>query len=124
MKSSPDSAAGSAGSSTADPRTPRLKLRLVPQAETAVRGGHPWVFAGSIREQNREGESGEIAVIYDGRDALLALGLYDPDSPIRVTRVASWQGEESTARGGADDLRPRWQSARDSSRRTPPAIAV
>lgn len=61
-----------------------LKVRLLPRAETAVRGGHPWVFAESIKEQNREGSAGETVVVYDRRDRFLALGLYDPDSPIRI----------------------------------------
>jgi 23S rRNA (cytosine1962-C5)-methyltransferase len=84
MKSSRDSGVVSEGSSVAETRLPRLKLRLAPKAEAAVRQGHPWVFAESIRAQNREGKSGEVAVIYDRQNALLALGLYDPDSPIRV----------------------------------------
>ncbi len=63
---------------------PRLKLTLRPVAETLVRGGHPWVYSESIRDQNREGESGELAVIYDRKDKFLALGFYDPDSPLRV----------------------------------------
>lgn len=62
---------------------PRLRLRLTPAAEYAVRTGHPWVYAERIREKNREGNSGEIAVVYDRNDRFLALGLYDPDSPIR-----------------------------------------
>ena len=62
---------------------PRLRLRLTPAAEYAVRTGHPWVYAERIREKNREGNSGEIAVVYDRNDQFLALGLYDPDSPIR-----------------------------------------
>jgi 23S rRNA (cytosine1962-C5)-methyltransferase len=41
------------------------------------------VYAERIREKNREGNSGEIAVVYDRNDRFLALGLYDPDSPIR-----------------------------------------
>ena len=53
-------------------------------AEAAIRGGHPWVFDASIREQNRPGQAGELAVIFDRRDKFLALGLYDPLSPIRV----------------------------------------
>lgn len=61
-----------------------LRLRLRPTAETIVRGGHPWVFADSIKEQNREGEPGELAVIFDRHDKFLAVGFYDPDSPIRV----------------------------------------
>jgi len=49
-----------------------------------VRGGHPWVFANSVRAQNRDGETGELAVIFDRKDEFLAVGLFDPDSPIRV----------------------------------------
>lgn len=59
-------------------------MRLLPRAEKALRRGHPWVYAESIREQNREGEAGELAVIYDRQDRFLAVGLLDPDSPIRV----------------------------------------
>ena len=62
----------------------RLRLRLTNTAETIVRGGHPWLFADSLREQNRVGRTGELAVIYDRNDKFLAVGLFDPDSPIRV----------------------------------------
>ena len=37
-----------------------------------------------MRSQNREGEAGELAVIFDRKERFLAVGLYDPDSPIRV----------------------------------------
>ena len=63
---------------------PRLRLRITAAAETIVRGGHPWLFADSIHELNRAGEAGELAVIYDRKDRFLAVGLFDPDSPIRV----------------------------------------
>lgn len=53
-------------------------------AESLIRGGHPWLYDASIREQNRPGVSGELAVIFDRRDKFLALGLFDPLSPIRV----------------------------------------
>ncbi len=67
------------------PKAPvRLRLRLTAAAEAHVRGGHPWVFAESVREQNRHGSAGELVVIYDRQDKFLAVGLYDPDSPIRV----------------------------------------
>src|SRR5688572_5351610 len=61
-----------------------LRLRLRPTAETIVRNGHPWVFADSIKEQTREGRAGELAVIFDRNDKFLAVGFYDPESPIRV----------------------------------------
>lgn len=64
-----------------------LRLRLRPTAETIVRTGHPWVFADSIKDQNREGAAGELAVIYDRNDRFLAVGFYDPESPIRVRIV-------------------------------------
>jgi 23S rRNA (cytosine1962-C5)-methyltransferase len=65
-------------------KNPRLRLRLTAAAEAKVRSGHPWVFAESIREANREAAAGELVVIYDRRDRFLAAGLFDPESPIRV----------------------------------------
>jgi 23S rRNA (cytosine1962-C5)-methyltransferase len=49
-----------------------------------LRSGHPWLFADSVREQNRDGEIGELAVIYDRKNQFLGVGLYDPTSSIRV----------------------------------------
>ena len=71
-------------SAAANSAAARLRLRLTNTAETIVRSGHTWVFADSIREQNRVGATGELAVIYDRKDSFLAIGLYDPDSPLRV----------------------------------------
>ena len=62
----------------------RLRLELFPRAEMAVRSGHPWVYADSVKSQNREGETGELAVMYDRKDRFLAIGLYEAESPIRV----------------------------------------
>src|SRR6266446_3424188 len=61
-----------------------LHVRLTAAAEASVRAGHPWIFAGSILEQNRQGNAGELAIVYDRRNRFLAVGLLDPDSPIRV----------------------------------------
>ncbi|WP_034387780.1 23S rRNA (cytosine(2499)-C(5))-methyltransferase [Deinococcus sp. YIM 77859] len=69
---------------TAPPARPRLRLRVTAAAEAQLRGGHPWLYASSVREQNREGEAGELAVVYDRRDRFLAIGLYDPTSPLRL----------------------------------------
>lgn len=62
----------------------KLRLRISPAAEKQVRAGHPWVYDASVREQNREGGAGEMTVIYDRNDRFLAVGLYDPQSPLRV----------------------------------------
>jgi 23S rRNA (cytosine1962-C5)-methyltransferase len=71
----------------APPQPARLRLRLTAAAESIVRGGHPWVFADSVREQNREGIAGELAVVFDRQNKFLAVGFFDPDSPIRVRVV-------------------------------------
>jgi 23S rRNA (cytosine1962-C5)-methyltransferase len=62
----------------------RLRLRISAAAETAVRSGHPWVFSDSVSDANRPGQTGELAVIYDHKDAFLAVGLFDAESPLRV----------------------------------------
>ncbi|CAN5846295.1 23S rRNA (cytosine(2499)-C(5))-methyltransferase [soil metagenome] len=62
----------------------RLAVHLHPTAERAVRRGHPWVFAEGIKQQRRPGKSGELAVVFDHKDEFLAIGLYDPHSPIRI----------------------------------------
>lgn len=53
-------------------------------AERALRDGHPWLFADSIEKQSIEGSTGDLAVVFDRKDRFLAIGLYDPTSPIRV----------------------------------------
>ena len=66
------------------PGQPTLRLRITPTAEWKLRAGHPWLYSESVRNQNRPGKTGELAVIYDSHDNFLALGLFDPDSPLRV----------------------------------------
>lgn len=62
----------------------RLRLRVKAAAESRLRAGHPWLYVDSIVDQNRAGEPGELAAVYDRRNRFLALGLYDPDSPLRL----------------------------------------
>ncbi|PSR11461.1 MAG: class I SAM-dependent rRNA methyltransferase [Bacteroidetes bacterium] len=63
----------------------RLAIRLKPAAERMTRKEHPWVFEASITKQNKEGKAGDLVVIFDQqKNKFLALGLYDPHSPIRV----------------------------------------
>jgi 23S rRNA (cytosine1962-C5)-methyltransferase len=66
------------------PSPQRMALHVRPAAERALRLGHPWLYDASIRDQSREGRPGDLAVVFDRRDRFLAIGLYDPDSPIRV----------------------------------------
>lgn len=62
----------------------RLAVRVTPDAARQVRGGHPWVFDGSITSVRPEGVAGDLAVIFDDRRRFMAIGLYDPASPIRI----------------------------------------
>jgi 23S rRNA (cytosine1962-C5)-methyltransferase len=66
------------------PGAKRMAVRLTPDAERQVRSGHPWVFDNSIASISHEGAPGDLAVIFDGDRQFLAIGLYDPASPIRV----------------------------------------
>lgn len=66
------------------PTGKRLAIHVHPRVERAVRGGHPWVYAEGIRRQRDEGGAGDLAVIFDSQNRFLAIGLYDPTSPIRV----------------------------------------
>jgi 23S rRNA (cytosine1962-C5)-methyltransferase len=61
-----------------------LRVRITSTAEWKVRSGHPWIFADSIKSQSRSGAVGELAVVYDKWDNFLAIGLFDPCSPLRV----------------------------------------
>ena len=65
--------------------THKIAIKLKPSAETLVKKGHPWIFENSIVKQNKEGKSGDLAVIFDNRkNKFLACGFYDPNSPIRI----------------------------------------
>ena len=66
-------------------QTKTLAIKLKPAAEKMLKKQHPWIFSESIVKQNKEGNSGDKAIIYDNRkNEFLALGLFDPDSPIRI----------------------------------------
>jgi 23S rRNA (cytosine1962-C5)-methyltransferase len=62
----------------------RLAVRLHAGAERAVRRGHPWVFADGISQLRHEGAAGDLAVMFDRHNRFIAIGLYDPGSPIRI----------------------------------------
>ena len=64
--------------------TKNIAMRVTLGAERAIRHGHPWVFDNSITDQSRNGQPGDLAVIFDSKRRFVAVGLYDPTSPIRV----------------------------------------
>jgi 23S rRNA (cytosine1962-C5)-methyltransferase len=62
-----------------------LAVKLTTIGERSVRSGHPWIFTDSIEKINKEGTSGDIAIIFSHtKNKVIGVGLYDPDSPIRI----------------------------------------
>ena len=72
-----------------DPSAQHIALQVTPAAERAIHSGHPWVFDQAVRGQNHAGSSGDLAVIFDSKRRFVAVGLYDPASPIRVRILQS-----------------------------------
>jgi 23S rRNA (cytosine1962-C5)-methyltransferase len=67
-----------------NPADRRMALHITRDAERHLRSGHPWLFADSIVRQSHEGKPGDLAVVFDQKRRFLAIGLYDPTSPIRL----------------------------------------
>lgn len=62
-----------------------LATRLTAVGERHLRSGHPWIYDKAIENIKGDGNSGDIAIIFDRRkNHFIGLGLYDPDSPIRI----------------------------------------
>jgi 23S rRNA (cytosine1962-C5)-methyltransferase len=66
------------------PAAQRVAIHVTPAAERAIRRNHPWLFDHAIRRRSHDGHPGDLAVIFDHKRRFLAVGLYDPHSPIRV----------------------------------------
>ena len=50
-----------------------------------LRRGHPWLYDGAIEKISREdGAAGDVAVLFDNKREMVGLGLFDPQSAIRV----------------------------------------
>lgn len=62
----------------------RLAVQLTPDALRQVRAGHPWVYDRSIASVRPVGSAGDLAVVFDRRRRFAGIGLFDPDSPIRL----------------------------------------
>ncbi|UZO79818.1 class I SAM-dependent rRNA methyltransferase [Aquimarina sp. ERC-38] len=68
--------------------TNTIAVKITNKAEKKVRQRHPWIFDGSITKQNREGVSGDLAILYSQKSKkLLAVGLWDQESPIRIKLI-------------------------------------
>ena len=82
-----------------------MSVRVKPAAEHALRQGHPWVFEESIVKQSHLGSAGDLAVIYDrDKNNFLAVGLYDPLSPIRIKVLQARQPRQINRKFFIDKL--------------------
>lgn len=76
-----------------------IACRVKAAAERAIRQGHPWVYENAIVRQSQSGQAGDLAVIYDrAENQFLAIGLYDPFSPIRI-RILQANSQAAINRG-------------------------
>jgi 23S rRNA (cytosine1962-C5)-methyltransferase len=62
----------------------RMAVRVTPDARRQIVAGHPWVFNESITSISHRGAVGDLAVIFDNDRNFVAIGLWDPGSPIRI----------------------------------------
>ena len=63
----------------------RIAVRATPDAVRHLRAGDPWLFDGSMTSATADGASpGDLAVVFDAHRDFVAIGLWDPASPIRV----------------------------------------
>ncbi len=70
-----------------------LAVKLTVMGERHVRSDHPWIFSESIEKINKEGNAGDIAIIFSHtKNKPLGVGLYDPDSPIRIKMLHHGSG--------------------------------
>lgn len=74
------------------PQEKRIAIFINAPAQRLIRSGHPWLFANSITKISHQGNSGDLAVIFDKNKKFLAIGIYDPFSPIRVRILQTGKG--------------------------------
>ncbi len=66
------------------PSSDRIAVHVTNDALRHVRGGHPWIWDGSILRTSAEGKVGDLAVIFDEKRKFVGIGLWDPHAAIAV----------------------------------------
>jgi len=61
-----------------------VRIKISKTLEQKIRRGYPWIFHYQIQNKKIEGELGDLGVVYDSKNIFLAIGLYDPESDIRL----------------------------------------
>jgi 23S rRNA (cytosine1962-C5)-methyltransferase len=87
------------------PSDARIAVRVSRPGLRAIRSGSPWLFDQAVESHKPTGSMGDLAVIFDEQRRFAAIGLWDPESPIRVKVLhvgkpvnidASWWQEKMT----------------------------
>ena len=75
-----------------------LAIKLNKAGERSVLNNHPWIFSESIQKINKEGSTGDIAIIFShNKNQVIGVGLYDLDSPIRIKMIHHGSGAKLNA---------------------------
>jgi len=75
------------------PKPGTLAIKLKPAGERTLLSGHPWIFADSIDKTNKQGPSGSVVVVFSRKNNKpIGVGLWDPDSPIRIKMLHAGGG--------------------------------
>ena len=61
-----------------------IRLLVTNSAVAGLHRGHPWLYAERIKQESCQGAPGDLAVVFDTKKRFVAVGLYDPLSPIRM----------------------------------------
>jgi 23S rRNA (cytosine1962-C5)-methyltransferase len=61
-----------------------VKLQVSNSAIASLHRGHPWLYAERVKQESHRGKPGDLAVVFDAKNRFVAVGLYDPLSPIRM----------------------------------------
>ena len=75
-----------------------LAVKLTSVGERSVRNHHPWIFSESVEKLSKEGSPGDICVIFSHtKNKVIGVGLYDPQSPIRIKMLHFDHGAQLNA---------------------------
>lgn len=66
------------------PSSTRLAIGVSADALRQLRGGHPWIWDGSIERLSADGAPGDLAVVFDDKRNFAGIGLWDPDGAIAI----------------------------------------
>lgn len=62
-------------------------VQITTKGERAIKGGHPWVYAGEIKEVRGEAENGALVDVFAGT-AYMGTGFYNANSKITVRLIS------------------------------------